>query len=103
MGVSGSSKLRSTNLLTSSLPAAIALDGHGDHQDLSPGLLGPTQEDPVVALRRTGHLIGSGSGRRRRELGQLLVAQVDDVVAERTVQQLELLAGHEDGRIAAAR
>src|SRR4029453_5104294 len=46
-----------------------------------------------------------GSGRLRLELGQLLVdqAQVDDVVAELTVQQLELLAGHQDGRGAAAR
>src|SRR5512132_1447771 len=45
----------------------------------------------------------SRSGRRRLELGQLQVAQVDDVVAELTVQQLELLAGHENGRVAAAR
>src|SRR5512132_148019 len=46
---------------------------------------------------------GLVSGRRRLELGQLQVAHVDDVIAELTVQQLELLAGHEDGRVAAAR
>jgi hypothetical protein len=37
------------------------------------------------------------AGRRRLELGQLLVAHVNDVGAELTVQQLEFLADHEDG------
>src|SRR5512133_1829546 len=45
----------------------------------------------------------SRSSRRRLELGQLQVAHIDDVIAELTVQQLELLAGHEDGRVPAAR
>src|SRR5215207_540376 len=60
-------------------------------------------EDAVVALRRTGYLTDMGSGWLWLELGQLLVADVDDVVAELAVQQLELLAGHKDGRVAAAR
>jgi hypothetical protein len=45
----------------------------------------------------------SRAGRLRLEPAQFLVAQVDDVVAELAVQQLELLAGHVDGRVAAAR
>src|SRR5215207_8094018 len=127
-----SSTLRSTDLLTSSPPnshctrrvrsttrtchhpgsagsnarrATTTSNGlKRSHQRIGPQPARPP-EAADLALRRTAYLTGLGSGRLRLELGQLLVdqAQVDDVIAELTVQQLELLAGHQDGRGAAAR
>src|SRR5215207_695557 len=127
-----SSTLRSTDLLTSSPPSShctrrVRSTTRTCHHPGSAGSnarratttsnglkrshqrIGPQQARPPeaadLALRRTGYLTGLGSGRLRLELGQLLVdqAQVDDVIAELTVQQLELLAGHQDGRGAAVR